>query len=537
MIRGYTPFRSADDQPLNDPSEEEMDCPPNRNRRGCHIILLLLIAASSAHAQADSMLSEQSTFVFIQKTSGVAKFSSHQLFQHVVDDLQEYLKAHEITTVVRTGDLSSEAEMPLYAVQEMARNSHAMYLLYVIVDRPTTKWLKVTVACYDAKGQQVWAEESSAGKELLRHNGEQNALKRLHQKLDQRLGRPGLLRATFPSQQSPPADTPVAKPVSEPQPVPTSVAANPAVTPEIHDESPQTIRLASGTPVHLFLAETLSSKTAQTGATVKLQVLGDVKVGDLVVIANKAPAVGRIEAAQNAGRGWRAGRLVLKLQTVMLVNQNQQQLEAWNASKGAGTGAAAEWTNAVLQSYGLALFALPFAPLQHGNQALLYKGTQLEAVTTGDALLPRGDIEAAQPKPAEPRSGPAIVTFYYPNFGHGSSMDIWCGQLKVGHLSRGGKFSLSLPPARYWLRFARSTRAVMTPLDAESGTENYVSVVVVREPSTQLEINWQPHLSVVPHDIGEAQSADTATAKSQHELTADKFDLAQLQADPRKKNK
>jgi hypothetical protein len=45
--------------------------------------------------------------------------------------------------------------------------------------------------------------------------------------------------------------------------------------------------IGPSTPVHLFLAETLSSKTAQTGATVKLHVLGDVKVGDLVVIAIK----------------------------------------------------------------------------------------------------------------------------------------------------------------------------------------------------------------------------------------------------------
>jgi len=41
----------------------------------------------------------------------------------------------------------------------------------------------------------------------------------------------------------------------------------------------------------------------------------------------------------------------------------------------------------------------------------------------------------------------------------------------------------------------------------------------------------------MPHDIGEAQSADTTSAKSQHVLTADKFDLSQLQADPHKKPK
>jgi len=455
----------------------------------------------------------------------------------VVSDLQEYLNAHEIATIVRTDDLSSGTEMPINAVEEMARNSHANHLLYVVVDRPIMKWLKVTVACYDASGRQLWTEESSATKELLRHNGEQDALKRLHQRLDQRLGQPGLLRAGLISQPSPSADSPVSSPASDLPPAPASSTVSATVTPNAPAEPESTIRLPSGTPVHLFLAETLSSKTAQAGAMVKLQVLGDVKVGDMVVIANKAPAVGRIESVQSAGRAWRAGRLVLKLQTAILVNQGQQQLEAWSASKGPGTGAAVEWTNAVLQSYGLALFALPFAPLQHGNQALLYKGTQLEAVTAGDTTLPRGNIEAAQPKPAEARTGPATVTFYYPNWGHGRSMDIWCGQMKVGRLSRGGKFMLTLPPAQYWLRFARSTHVMMTPLDVESGGEHYVSVAVVREPSPSLDVNWAPHLSVVPHDIGEAQSADTTMAKARDVLTVDKLDLVQLQADPHQKKK
>jgi hypothetical protein len=77
----------------------------------------------------------------------------------------------------------------------------------------------------------------------------------------------------------------------------------------------------------------------------------------------------------------------------------------------------------------------------------------------------------------------------------------------------------------------------MTPMEAESGAEQYVSVVVTRETSTQLETYWSPHLSVVPHDIGEAQSADTSTAKSQHVLAADKLDFSQLQAEPHKKNR
>jgi hypothetical protein len=172
-----------------------------------------------------------------------------------------------------------------------------------------------------------------------------------------------------------------------------------------------------------------------------------VKVGDLVVIANRAPGFATIESAKSAGRAWRAGNLLLKLGTVTLLNQQQEPLRAWNAVKGTDTGAAMEWTNAVLQSYGLALFFLPFSPLQHGNQAVIPRGTVLDAAIDSDVLLPRAVIAAAQPQPAEPHHGPASVTFYYPNFEEGSAINVWCGEVKVGRLKRGGKFTLPLPPA------------------------------------------------------------------------------------------
>lgn len=507
-----------------------------RSRHSCGIAFLLLIAVVPATAQEDPTSPADTVFVFVQKTSGAANFGSRQLFEHVVNDLQAYLKANKIASVIRTEDFSSGVALPLSAVQEMARNANATYLLYVVVDRPVTKWLKLTVECYNASGQPIWAEEASAQKEFSRGKGERDTLEHLHKKLDARIGQPGLRSSIFEEQQTP-TTIPGSTSLSGAQPTTTSAAAIPAAREEIRGGSLQPIRLATGTLVHLFMTETISSKTAKVGDTVKLQVLGDVKVGDLVVIANKAPGVGRIETVESAGRAWRAGRLIVKLQTVTLVNHKEQELEAWNARKGADTGAAIEWTNAVIQSYGFALLALPFAPLQHGNQALLYKGTLLDAVTTGDSLLPRGEIEASQPKLSEPRSGPANATVYYPDVGHGSSVDIWCGQLRVGRLRRGGKLTLTLPPARYWLRLGRGGQVVATPMEAESGAEQYVSVVIDRETSTQLETYWPPHLAVVPHDIGEAQSADTTTAKSQHVLTADKFDLSQLQADPHKKPK
>src|SRR5437016_9094100 len=47
------------------------------------------------------------------------------------------------------------------------------------------------------------------------------------------------------------------------------------------------IRLPKGMAVRLFLIEPISIRTAKAGDPVKLQVLGPVKVDNLVVIANK----------------------------------------------------------------------------------------------------------------------------------------------------------------------------------------------------------------------------------------------------------
>jgi hypothetical protein len=486
---------------------------------GIAFFILTFAAHGSAAGQIALTSSPHGTYVFFQRTDGHVRLSTPEVFQQVVDDIQGYLTANGVTTIRDRGADSSGAELPLPAVQEMARHAGSEYLLYVMVDRPMTKWLKVTVECYDASGRQVWQEQADAGSGWSSNKKVHETLLKVEEGLNRRLGQPGLLRDA--SDQKP---TTAARTESE------SASASDRQAPEAN------VRLADGTPVHLLLTEAVSSKTARQGSTVKLQVLDDVKVGDLIVIANKAPAFATIETAKSAGRAWRAGSLLLKLGAVTMLNQQQQPLRAWNAVKGKDTGAAIDWTNAVIQSYGLALFFLPLAPLQHGNQAFLPRGTVLEAVIDGEVLLPRAAMVAAQSKPTEPRHGPASVTFYYPDFEHGPSVDVWCGAIKVGRLKKGGKFTMSFPPGRYWLRTWNSSKSPTTLLAVEDGGEEYVSVTTVQQ-RTGTNVWWRQQLSVVPHDVGEAQSVDTYPAKSHGVRDLAKVDPTELQADPQAKKK
>ena len=503
------------------------------------ILFLLSFAPfppASASAQAVATPSPQATYLYFHRTSANVKLSTPEAFQQVVSEIQGYVSANGVAVLTEGSAASWEAELPWSAVQDMAHRSGAAYLLYIVVDRPITKWLKVTVQCYDMAGHRIWQENAAVGG-LSGGKGERATLHKLRERLNRRLGQPGLLAGH--GQQRTPTEI-SSEQMSEPTPSASeqkpalTASETPPASAGNREDSATTIRLANGTPVHFLLAESISSKTAQPGSTVKLQVLGDVKVGDLVVIANRAPGFTTIETAKSAGRAWRAGNLLLKLGTVTSLNQQQQPLRAWNAVKGKDTGAALDWTNAVMQTYGLALFFLPFSPLQHGNQALMPRGTVLDAAIDSDVLLPRAAIEAAQPKPAEPHRGPASVTFYYPNFEDGSAVTIWCGEVRVGRLKRGGKFTLSLPPGKYGLRTWNSKKSPTTELDAEDGGEEYVRVIMPIQTAFDGELE---HLALVPHDVGEAQSAETTPAKSRSVVDVAKLDLAQLHSDPQLKKR
>lgn len=507
-------------------------------RSGFALFLLISTPHALAWAQASLTPSSQSTYLYFQRTRGHEKYSKPEVFKQVVNEIQTYLSANGIVALTEGNVLGVGTELPLSAVQEMARDSGAAYLLYVVVDRPMAKWLKVTVQCFDASGQKIWQEEASAGGGLTGAKAPHDTLQRLREELNRRLGQPGLQQGESAQKSAPSASnsdqqsvsieaTPEARAVltaSETQPAPSSDLEN----------SGATVRVANGTPVHLLLAESISSKATQEGGTVKLQVFGDVKVGDLVVIANKAPATAIIESAKGAGRAWRRGSLLLKLDTVTLLNEQQQPLRAWNAVEGADTGAGADWTRAVLQSYGFALLFLPFAPLQHGNEALMPRGTLLEGVINGDILLPRAALEVLQPMPAETRQGPASVTFYYPDFGQRNSVSVWCGKVKVGVLKRGGRFTLSLPPGRYCLRTWNSKRNPVTELVVEGGDEKFVRAST-HGLRNGIEVNWLEGIAVVPHDVGEIESAETSSEKTRNVQDLSKLDLALLQSDPRVK--
>jgi hypothetical protein len=479
---------------------------------------------TSAYAQATSPLASssapQTSYLYVEETRAYSKFYPRpEEFQNVVSNIREYLAANRVEVVETSDAVGVAGNLPLLAVQDIAWDAGASYLLYLVADRPTMKWIKVTVKCYDHDGKELWKEEAGVSGGLTGKNAVRDTLLKLRTALDHRLGQAGLFQSDAAVKALEPA-------------APADASAAPT---DNHNESATTLKLANGTRLRLLVSERVSSKTAETGSTVKLQVFGDVKVGDLVVIANKALATATIENSRSAGMAWRSGTLLLKMGSVTLLNGQQQPLRAWSAARGKDTGAPAEWSNAVLQSYGMALLLLPLAPLQHGNEAVLPRGTLLDAMISHDVLLPRDAIAVAQPRPAEHRQGPASVTFYYPDAGDGPRQDIWCGTLKIGKLVRGGKFTVTLPAGTYWLRLWNQKNSPIASLQAENGGEYFVRASWSSHPTELDKPAFREHIVITPHDIGEAESADTVTAKARDVRDPATLDLAQLQARPETK--
>lgn len=155
-----------------------------------------------------SPANQRKVFLFVQRTDQHVKRSSHEVFDNALNDLLEYLKGKNVAIAVDEfgGRNHAESATPMETVFNIARDAQANSVLYVIVDRPVTKWLKMTVQCFDVSGKQLWQEEASSGGGLSGGHGFEVTTKKLHALLDKRIGQEGLpvlTAATAPVTQKP----------------------------------------------------------------------------------------------------------------------------------------------------------------------------------------------------------------------------------------------------------------------------------------------------------------------------------------------
>ena len=289
-----------------------------------------------------------------------------------------------------------------------------------------------------------------------------------------------------------------------------------------------TIRVPDGTVVRLLVADSISGKTATIGDPVQLRVIDEVKIGDLVVIANKAPAFATIAERRHAGRRSRPGTMSIKLDSVTLLTGQTQKLRGAAMSKGNPVDYEAPPNANDPAAVSLLVFSLPFIPFFHGEEAVLRKGTVLSAALDGEASLDRVSVVAKQPAHTPAKEGPASVTFYWPVQRAAAASRVFCGTVKLADLPQGRNFILHLPTDRYWFRMYDKKKAILLAL--EPGREYFVRVIPydpgMREPS---------HLELVEHDVGEAEASETRPLEPGKILDVAAASTTDLRADPRRK--
>jgi len=150
-------------------------------------------------------------------------------------------------------------------------------------------------------------------------------------------------------------------------------------------KQPLPFGLEDGTPIKLRLTRNLSSADATTNDRVDFEVLEDVKVKDVIVVARGGLALATITEAQHKRRMARGGKLNVNIDDVRLVDGEKAPLRAVKEAKGGGhTGA---MTGAII---GTAIVFFPAAPLflfMHGKDITIPKGTEITAYINGDIPL------------------------------------------------------------------------------------------------------------------------------------------------------
>lgn len=143
--------------------------------------------------------------------------------------------------------------------------------------------------------------------------------------------------------------------------------------------------LLDGTPVKLRISQTVSSADARVGQEVPFEVLEDVNVDGVPVIAKGATAIGTVTEAQPKRSMGRAGKLDISISYVRLRDDEKAALRAVKDTKGGGHVGA--MTGAMVATSIVFFPAAPLFLFMHGKDITIPQGTEITAFVQGDMHL------------------------------------------------------------------------------------------------------------------------------------------------------
>ena len=156
------------------------------------------------------------------------------------------------------------------------------------------------------------------------------------------------------------------------------------------------VLIPEGTKIKVRLEQDLSGDKAQEGQDVQLSVVEDIRIGEIVAIAQGANVTGKVTLAQPKRRLGRTGKIDFSIERVTAVDQTSISLRYTVNKKEGGSHAVS--TGVITTGVAIAFFpAAPFVLLRTGKEATVEKGTIFEVFTDqAHALSIKNDTKNSQ---------------------------------------------------------------------------------------------------------------------------------------------
>jgi hypothetical protein len=161
---------------------------------------------------------------------------------------------------------------------------------------------------------------------------------------------------------------------------------------------PQPHTLLDGTPIKLRLSQTISSADATIGQEIPFEVVEEVKVDNLIVLAKGATAIANVTDAEHKRRMGRGGKLDITISYARLADQEKVALRAVKDTKGGGHVGA--MTGAIVATSIVFFPAAPLFLFMHGKDISIPQGTEITAFVEGDMHLDMTRFGVAPPATA-----------------------------------------------------------------------------------------------------------------------------------------
>jgi len=134
-------------------------------------------------------------YLILFRTPAHVRSSSPEVFHTAAADVRKVLTDGKVPIVEdkERGSIENESQMSVNSMTKLASEAGAGSLLFVTVDRPTSKWIKLVLQAYDLDGKLLWEEAVDSGMSAMSGGaGYKKCFEKLKKQLSARIGGPGL---------------------------------------------------------------------------------------------------------------------------------------------------------------------------------------------------------------------------------------------------------------------------------------------------------------------------------------------------------